>query len=638
MAKRKTAKPVKRPAPRAKKSKAKKAKPKRKKIIRISGPARSIEIYAVGFVRFRATIPVVEWAEANVELSGRITEQPGPYSTSLYPYVREVLETIADPFIRRVSLCWGSQTSKTTSFYIMLGFVIDQQPAPILWVFPSAALCRNFSSERWMPFCMDSSVLSKHIPVGPGGERDSDRFTLLKQEFSRCTMNLVGAGSQANVRSYPISVLVLDEIDVIDEGIRRECLDRIKGKRSFKILQSSTPISEDGGIWQEFMEGDRRRYWMPCPHCGKEILLRWANEDGDLNIRWDDDARGEDDILNLATVEATAFYRCESCKGEIRDAQKTEMLRKGRWIPGSENTQTGTRSYHLSSLFSPVITFGRIAVEYLKSQSTVESAKAFVNGWLAEPYRPSIADVNPAKFKALEGEYDRGELRGTFRLLGVDVQRESFFWVCRGFDKDGTSYLIDNGQCPTFEELTEIATRYECTHGCIDTGYRTSELYGEIWLGRPFWFGVKGWDRLATSYKISQVDPSSGVMQGKRKSPARINLLHVNKSVFGVEMLKRRSGETMNWWLYANIDLEYVRQMLSTNFVEKVNRVGRVVREWVVAGHRQDHYWDCEIYVLALSQMFGLGGAVMKEEMEKPKKAKSKPKPQGSEVESFWDR
>ena len=100
-------------------------------------------------------------------------------------------------------------------------------------------------------------------------------------------------------------------------------------------------------------------------------------------------------------------------------------------------------------------------------------------------------------------------------------------------------------------------------------------------------------------------------------------------------MLKRRSGSTLNWWLYSNIDMEYVRQMLSTNYTERVNRVGKVVHEWVVAGHRQDHFWDAEIYVLALSQMFGLGGAVMKEELSIPDSPTKKAiKPQG---ESFWD-
>ena len=153
---------------------------------------------------------VEKWAKQSVVLSDRITEQSGPYNTKHYPYVKEVIESIRDPRINKISLCWASQTSKTTSFYIMLGYIIDQKPQPILWVFPNQHLCKTFSYDRWMPFCRESDVINQHIPKDKTGKIDSDRFTLQKQEFYKCTMNLVGAGSSANVRSFPVSVLVLD--------------------------------------------------------------------------------------------------------------------------------------------------------------------------------------------------------------------------------------------------------------------------------------------------------------------------------------------------------------------------------------------------------------------------------------------
>ena len=110
-----------------------------------------LESFAASFMRPKRKISVLEWAESAVELSERITEQPGPYSTKFYPYVREILECINTPplggTINRISLCWGSQTAKTTTFYIMLGFTIDQRPRPILWVFPNAHLYKTFSSE-----------------------------------------------------------------------------------------------------------------------------------------------------------------------------------------------------------------------------------------------------------------------------------------------------------------------------------------------------------------------------------------------------------------------------------------------------------------------------------------------------------
>ena len=279
----------------------------------------TLDRYTFGFCKQSDDLTVHEWAIKNVELSPRITEQPGPYSTSLHPYAKEILECVSDPYVKRVSLCWGSQTSKTTTFYVMLGFVIDQDPRAILWVFPNLALCKAFSSDRWMPFCRESKALVKHLPRYVDGSIDSDRFSLTKQEFTRCTMNLVGAGSSANVRSYPVSVLVLDDSDVIEERTRRECMDRVKAMHIYKVLQSSTPVTEHGGIWQEFHEGERRRYMMPCPHCGQPMLFRLKNDDGDLILTWNKKAELGGQDYDLGLVQKTTSYICEKCGEKISD-------------------------------------------------------------------------------------------------------------------------------------------------------------------------------------------------------------------------------------------------------------------------------------------------------------------------------
>jgi|TARA_Y100000310_G_scaffold343135_2_gene449399 phage terminase large subunit GpA-like protein len=593
---------------------------------------KRIERYALGFFKAREKLGVREWAEKSVVLSERITEQAGPYSIRLYPYVREVLEAVSDPEVQRVSLCWGSQTSKTTTFYVMLGYTIDQRPRPILWVFPNEQLVRVFSSDRWLPFCRESEVISRHLPRYSEGQVDTDLITLKKQEFDSCTMNLVGAGSSANIRSFPISILVLDEIDVIDEQTRRECLDRVKGRTDYKIFQSSTPVNEHGGIWQEFNEGDKRRFFVTCPNCEAKITFRWKNDEGDLNVTWDEGANLEGGNYELSVVQETARYICENCSGEITDSDKLKMVQAGEWIAGNPNAAKGTRSYHLNSLYSPMITFGRMAVEYLNAKETVDGLRAFTLGWLAEPYKPDQGLVDPAEFKALEVESnERGDILGDYRIISVDVQRTYFVWIVRGFDKEGTSYLIDNGISQVFEDFEAIIDRYEVHKGIIDTGYRTQEIYENIFSNPTFWVGAKGWDKMPTPYRLTRLDPYSVMKKQARKGGGQINLLHVNKQVWQEELLKARSGQKLNWHLYDSVDAEYVRQMLSTNLVERVNAKGKTVTEWLVTG-RDDHFWDCETYALAVSSAFGLGGAVIQKVEKKPNRA---PTPSQTE-ESIW--
>ncbi len=573
---------------------------------------------------------VEKWASDSVVLSERITEQSGNYSTKHYPYVKEVIESMRDPRVNKISLCWASQTSKTTSFYIMLGYVIDQKPQPILWVFPNQHLCKTFSYDRWMPFCRESKVINQHIPRDKTGNIDGDRFTIQKQEFSKCTMNLVGAGSSANVRSFPVSVLVLDEIDVIPEFTRKECLDRIKARRNYKILQSSTPVSLRTGIWTEFEEGDRRRFHVPCPHCETEFFYRLFNDEGKLNLIWDENAI-TDEGVDFDLIKKSTYYVCESCGEKLNDLDKYNTIQKGKWIAGNSKAESTNRSYHLNSFYSPAITFSRIAVEFLISKKNVESEMAFYNGWLAEPYREfenHSADIK--KLKELESDYEKGEIKGEYRFIAVDVQRANFFYVVRGFDKDGKSYLIDNGIAFNFQELVELSTEYECNHGIIDTGYRTQEMYQEIHDHMPFWFGAKGQDRMQNSYKITSIDP---FYHDQKKGRSKIHLININKNVWQQELLKKRSGSTLDWHLYKNLEPDYIKQILSTEYKENINRKGQSKLEWVVAPHKQDHYWDCETYILCMAHMLGLRAGVKLKKKEKPSKAPIKK----IEPDSMWD-
>lgn len=71
-----------------------------------------LEKFAAGFFEYRERLSVEAWATANVELSARITEQPGPYTTRLHPYVSEILEGISNAKVKRISLCWEVRPAK----------------------------------------------------------------------------------------------------------------------------------------------------------------------------------------------------------------------------------------------------------------------------------------------------------------------------------------------------------------------------------------------------------------------------------------------------------------------------------------------------------------------------------------------
>ena len=576
-------------------------------------PATKLLDHAFEIFRPEGDEGVVEWAEKHAYLSERVTEMAGQYRTSEHPYVREVLENWKNPKVKKVSLCWGSQTSKTTTIYVGLGWAIDRAPAPILWVWGNEKQARNFANDRLIPFCEDSAAIARHLPKTSEGKIDRDRASALHIEFARCSLNMIGGQSQRNVRNYPVSYLVLDEVDIIPPSIRADVMDRIKGRRSYFVIQSSTPIG-DGGIWEQYLMGDQRKYVMPCPHCQKEISFEWRKSKGVYNLRFPKEAKLEDGGYDWHLIKSSTTYACQLCDKDITDSHKLGMLRKGRWNPTAAG-EPGVRSYHLNSLYSPTITFAEMLTRWLRAQDSLDGLKQFVTGWLAEPWREEILDVTEEATHALASDYERGTIKGEYRLMSIDVQRSHFVWIVRGFDSSGESYLIDNGNAPTWKDLDNAFELFDCSAAVVDTGFgeRTQECYERIFERRGKFWACKGWKNLATPVSIKAIDPFTGTNKSNKH---RIRLLHVDVTVFGGEILKRRGKLVEGFHLYSDPDRDYIKQLNSKFIVETTSRTGEIKQEWRTRRHRQDHFFDCEVYCLALSKVLGIGTVKRKKKNE----------------------
>ena len=199
---------------------------------------------------------VVEWSESNLTLTQRQTEHPGPFSTAVRPYCREPLECWKDPSVSEVTLCWGSQTSKTTTLMAGLAWAIDTEPSPALWLMPSENLARSFSKSRWMPLLEDCPALVARFPS------DADQMTNLEQQFDRCTLTFVGSNSPANLASRPVRILVADEVDKFAEATAKEAdaLDLAELAYAYSVAGRR---SEAQQLLVELEERARNEYVMP---------------------------------------------------------------------------------------------------------------------------------------------------------------------------------------------------------------------------------------------------------------------------------------------------------------------------------------------------------------------------------------
>src|SRR5664280_2857410 len=83
------------------------------------------------------TLTVSEWADRERRLSPEASAEPGQWETSRAEYLRGVMDSLSDPTVTLVVVAKGSQIGYTEALNNVLGFYIDQDPAPVLVIQPT---------------------------------------------------------------------------------------------------------------------------------------------------------------------------------------------------------------------------------------------------------------------------------------------------------------------------------------------------------------------------------------------------------------------------------------------------------------------------------------------------------------------
>ncbi|HOR72025.1 MAG TPA: phage terminase large subunit family protein [Verrucomicrobiota bacterium] len=582
---------------------------------------------------------VVEWAEANVHLSRRQTEHPGPFSTSTRPYMREPMEVWRLAGANECVLCWGSQTAKTTCLMTGAAWMICEDPSPMLWILPTETLARSFSKTRWATMLEDCPPATLEFPP------DRHKITHLEQHFRRCTLNFIGSNSPANLASRPVRVLIADEVDKFADGSGKEAdslslaEQRLKAFSSSKVFLTSTPTLIEGRIWQRYLQGDQRHFYIPCPNCGKPITLQWPQ------VKWSPEAKAADGTWDLHAVQASARYVCQECDKPISDAQKVVALRSGEWRPTNPAAQPGVRSYHLSSLYSPdrKCTWGAIACQFLREKRSLLGLQGFINGMLAEPFEREH-DFRTERVELVLETSTKAPAANTVRLMTVDCQaRAPHFWFTirdwSSTDAKTTSTLVSAKSAMHWEELRAIQAEAGVIDASVvvDSGYGAksdAEVYRQCarfstadprcqrngipvlmgWMpakGMPSRKMFKTEDGSALPWTIAYRDPFLGTVDGGRCLIMLLEFASEHlKDVLATLRDPRRSAAIGVEWAVAReaASEEYWRHMDAEFLSERTNgRTGRVTREWAKRSARwPNHLFDCEVMQVAAAMFCGL--------------------------------
>lgn len=515
------------------------------------------------------------------------------------------MDRFTDPLIEKIILCFGAQIGKTETELNMIGYALDQTASPVMMVYPTDAIAKFASDKRVQP--MIKSVKSIN-------DKFDENSKLLELDFNNGNyMVLVGANSPSSLSSRSIKYLFFDEIDKYPAFAGKEAdpiklaTERTKTFVDKKIVMVSTPTVESGNIWQAFMSAnEHRQYYVPCPHCGVSQVLKFKQ------IKWPDEHND-----NVDMIRDTAYYECEHCGERIYDKHKMEMLRRGEWRAVNESqSKVRSVSYHLSSIYSPWVTFGDVAYEFKNSKGTPATLMNFINSWLAEPWKSSKTK-STQNMEFTQSNYPCGVVpdKAVLLIASVDVQLDHFWWEVRAYAPGVKSYLIDYGQASTWEDLEEIIINreYPSEYGearqvmkaGIDSGFRTDEVYQFCSRFPEVCIPVKGSSNhstMAAPYTMTSLE--KGVVGG-----LKLYVLNTDywKDFIFARMI-RPADEDGTIHLYKECPQEYSDHLRSEEKQEIRNvKTGAVTVQWKpLTSHPVNHLLDTCTYNAAVADIAGV--------------------------------
>lgn len=424
-------------------------------------------------------LSISQWAEENLVLSAEDSAEPGKYRTSRAPYQKGILDAISDPLIEQVVVMSSAQVGKTLIAKAIIGYFVDQDPSPILFVTYSLDMAETFSKDRLAPMVRDTPCLRSKI-ADPKA-RDSGN-TILHKRFPGGHVTMVGANAPGGLSSRPVRIVLCDEVDRYPASSGTEgdpvklAFARAKTFWNRRLILFSTPGDETTSrINPAYEASDRRRFFIPCPHCGQFQHLRWAQ------VTWIDNR------------PSTARYRCEKCAAAWTDSERIGALPKGEWR--AERPERRVAGFHLNELCSPFRKLREIVADFLEAKDHPELLRTWINTSLGEVWRDQDGEKADPELLAKRCEiYEKAPAGVLVIVLSIDVQDDrlemEFVGYGVGEESWGLEYVVltgDPGQQELWDRATDqLARKFEREDGAtltvlgcgIDSaGHYTRQVY-----------------------------------------------------------------------------------------------------------------------------------------------------------------
>ena len=410
------------------------------------------------------------------------------------------MDAVHEPGVTKIAVMKCHQVGGSEALHNVVGYFVEHDPCPMLFVHPTAAVAEEWSKERLADMIRSTPSLAavvreKRTPRGKGSGEDGS--TLQLKMFPGGFLALGGANTPNTFARRSVRLAIGDDVDrfpavVGEEGDPADLLhNRTTSFYDGLSIYVSTPTIKGGRIDALYQRSDQRRFVVACPQCGREDYVTW-NDVAHFRVGFDE-RRPETARLECAADEHGG------CGVHLFEPERRQMVHAGTWRSTATPKDRGVVGFHLPAMVSTLgsVTLDTLVDKWLSAQERgKESLRVFVNTALAEGWEERGTRMDPHALLSRREDYGVDvEVPAPAVVLtaGVDVQDNRFEVSVFGWGPAGERWLVDVRVVPGDPKRVETRTallealtrRYTHASGhqlpisttCVDTGFATEEMY-----------------------------------------------------------------------------------------------------------------------------------------------------------------
>jgi len=357
-----------------------------------------------GGLRSRTLTTCSRWAEYR-----RIMGEPfpGPYGFKYHPWCKGISDSVA-AFNTTMK---AAQTGVTEIAINRALYTVDVLKRDVLYVLPTLTNASDFSKARFSTALLLSPYLKSIF---------TDTNTIGLKQAGGVNLYIRGSRGDSNLKSIPVSTLILDEMDEMDQKQIWLALERLSGQLVKNVWAVSTPTIPKYGVHKLFTQGDQSHFMFQCPHCSK-----WTE------LIWPDCVEIIGESINDPRCKES-YLKCKECKGRIEQAEKPEILSSAKWVPTVTDCNSDNRSFYINQLYSYTVSPGEIVVAHFRGAGDEAAETEFYNSKLGLPYLGEGAQVTDEKIDPCIKNHTKNDPRpavGGSRLITMGIDQGKWLYI-----------------------------------------------------------------------------------------------------------------------------------------------------------------------------------------------------------------